>query len=385
MQLKKSSLQTQLFGEQFDDAFQVDADTLESAGRPNFLEFFAGSGLVAEGLKPYFKAAWANDNCAKKQAVYQANHSGSFLLDTVENVRGKDLPEAALSWASFPCQDLSLAGNMGGLDAERSGLVWQWLRVVDEMPHKPRILVAENVVGLVAAEQGAHYRRLHEELVARGYKVGALLLDALHWLPQSRPRIFVVAVDARLDVRAFESSHPTWAHSKAVVNAALGLQGWAWWKLPMPAERSLNLADVLELDAETDSAAKQAHVLSLISQNHKAQLKAADGFDAFPAYRRTRDGKQCLELRFDGIAGCLRTPRGGSSRQTIVLRANGALKTRLLTARETARLMGAPDSYQLPGSYNDAYKAMGDAVAVPAVTYLARWLLAPLHKALNET
>ena len=85
-----------------------------------------------------------------------------------------------------------------------------------------------------------------------------------------------------------------------------------------------------------------------------------------------------LELRFDDVAGCLRTPEGGSSRQVLVLRQGTDLKTRLLTARETARLMGAPDSFKLPGSYNDGYRAMGDAVAVPVAKWIARYLLAPL-------
>jgi DNA (cytosine-5)-methyltransferase 1 len=85
-----------------------------------------------------------------------------------------------------------------------------------------------------------------------------------------------------------------------------------------------------------------------------------------------------LEIRFDGLAGCLRTPEGGSSRQTLVVVNNGQISTRLLTVREAARLMGAPDSFKLPGSYNDGYRAMGDAVAVPVTRWLARHLLAPL-------
>jgi DNA (cytosine-5)-methyltransferase 1 len=88
--------------------------------------------------------------------------------------------------------------------------------------------------------------------------------------------------------------------------------------------------------------------------------------------------RQRLELRFDGVAGCLRTPAGGSSRQVLVIVEGGAVKTRLLGAREAARLMGAPENFKLPGSYNAAYKAMGDAVAVPVARWLAEHLLAPL-------
>ena len=125
--------------------------------------------------------------------------------------------------------------------------------------------------------------------------------------------------------------------------------------------------------------------LSMISKRHRDYV-AASKLVVFPGYKRTRKTGQMLELRFDGVAGCLRTPEGGSSRQILVVRDSTALKTRLLTARETARLMGAPDSYKLPGSYNDGYRAMGDAVAVPVARWLARYLLAPLaaSKEFNE-
>jgi len=177
-----------------------------SSLKPSFLDFFAGSGLVTEALKPYFTVAWANDICPKKAAVYRANHpKDNFHLGSIAALSGKALPAASLSWASFPCQDLSLAGHLQGLSSTRSGLVWHWLRVMDEMSRRPSVVVAENVVGLISAHAGTHYRRLHETLVDRGYRVGALLLDAIHWTPQSRPRIFVVGVDRRIEVSDFFS------------------------------------------------------------------------------------------------------------------------------------------------------------------------------------
>ena len=87
-------------------------------------EFFAGSGLVAYGLKDMFAPVWANDISEQKAAVYEANFGDEhFVLDDIKTVSGSDIPYAHLSWASFPCQDLSLAGNMGGIHASRSGLV----------------------------------------------------------------------------------------------------------------------------------------------------------------------------------------------------------------------------------------------------------------------
>ncbi|MFA5637698.1 MAG: DNA (cytosine-5-)-methyltransferase [Anaerovoracaceae bacterium] len=164
-------------------------------------EFFVGSGLVAYGLKDIFSPVWANDISGKKADVYEANfRSEHFLLDDIKNVRGTDLPYAHLSWASFPCQDLSLAGSIGGIDACRSGLVWEWFRILDEMPEKPRILVVENVVGLLSTNGGNNYRKLHTALTDRGYDCGTIVLNASLFLPQSRPSVFIIAVQRGLHI-----------------------------------------------------------------------------------------------------------------------------------------------------------------------------------------
>lgn len=353
--------------------------------RPSFLEFFAGSGLVAQGLKRYFRTAWANDICDKKAAVYTANHGvNHFHLGSIADVEGAALPNASLAWASFPCQDLSLAGLTEGIHGARSGLVWEWLRIIDEMPSPPPVLVAENVAGLVSVAGGSHYRKLHEALSQMGYLVGAMLIDAARLVPQSRPRIFVVAVRAESAIPAeLVGAAPNWLHPDSVRKAATGLDGWVWWNIPEPPARKQNLSDVVEWEAPYADEKTDARNIALISPRHREflnQLPESKSFAA-PGYKRTRSGKQVLELRFDDLSGCLRTPQGGSSRQVIVIKKNGKLKSRLLTVREAARLMGAPETYKIPGSYNDGYKAMGDAVAVPVVKWLAKHLLLPLVKA----
>ena len=349
--------------------------------KPPALEFFAGSGLAGEGYKGYFRTVWANDNCPKKAATYFANHSSvPFYQGSIIDVQGANLPPAVLSWASFPCQDLSLAGNLSGIKNSRSALVWEWLRIMDEMKESPPLLVAENVVGLLTAANGNHYRRLHAELSRRGYRTGAVVLDAKHWTPQSRPRVFVIAAKAQLKTNGLEASMPTWCHPASVVSASTGLDDFIFWHLPEPRSRRPSLESLVDFNMSCDEPERSKQLLKLVPAKHQARLKAAiNGSDqAFPAYRRTRDGKQVLELRFDGLAGCLRTPGGGSSRQYLVLVRNGELKTRLLTVNETARLMGVRRTYKIEGGYNDGYKAMGDAVAVPAVRHLSRSLLAPL-------
>lgn len=343
------------------------------------LDFFAGSGLVTYSLNPFFNVIWANDISEQKAEVYRRNHgSKHFYLGDISNMSGIDMPRVDLSWASFPCQDLSLAGKGEGIHANRSGLVWQWLRIMDEMETMPDILAAENVEGLISANEGENYIILHNELIRRGYQAGAIKLNAQHWIPQSRPRIFIIAIKQDIVLPSFLYSKDfNWLHPDNIVRTASGLKQWVWWNMPKPPNRQSQLSDVVEWDAPVDTKDKTNQLLALLSEKHRKVLEQNDNIVA-TGYKRTRYGQQRLELRFDGIAGCLRTPKGGSSRQILVLKRNGEIHTRLLTSRETARLMGAPENYWLPEKYNDAYMAMGDAVAVPAAHYLAEHLLFPL-------
>ena len=350
------------------------------------LDFFAGSGLVTFALGDDFQTIWANDISNRKADVFRANHAATpFVLGDISTLSGKDLPEVSLSWGSFPCQDLSLAGNMDGLDGERSGLFFQWLRVMGEMPSLPPLAVAENVTGLVSASNGKNYIRVHKALSEKGYRVGAVMLDAVNWLPQSRQRIFVIAALPSVDISNFIDDKPSWCHPEPIRKIASTLDDWVWWKIPAPSQRRLELDDIIEWDAPSYSAVQHKHILALIPPEVlKRVVQDSRGCRVVcPAYKRTRNHKQVLELRFDGVAGCLRTPKGGSSRQLLVLADDGEVRTRLLTVREAARLMGAPDDYRLPGSYNDGYFAMGDAVAVPVARHLSSHLLAPLARLIH--
>ncbi len=107
-------------------------------------------------------------------------------------------------------------------------------------------------------------------------------------------------------------------------------------------------------------------------------------------YKRTRKDEsgaksQRGEVRFDGLAGCLRTPAGGSSRQSIVVIENDMVCSRLLSAREAGRPMGLPDDYALPANHNEAYRLVGDGVVVPVVRFIASSLLEPILLPIRRT
>jgi len=90
------------------------------------------------------------------------------------------------------------------------------------------------------------------------------------------------------------------------------------------------------------------------------------------------------ELRVDGVAGCLRTPRGGSGRQILFKAGKGEYRVRLLTARECARLQGVNDDYKINVPLNQALFGFGDAVCVPVLEWIAENYLLPCIKQMRK-
>ena len=361
-----------------------------------FYEFFAGGGMARLGLGEGWACAFANDFDPVKAATYRTNFTDAadhFHQGDVWRLQAAHLPgRADLAWASSPCQDFSLAGGRAGLTGGRSSAFFGFWRLIEALAAEgraPRAIVIENVCGLLTSHGGADFAALGRALAAQGYAFGALEIDAARLLPQSRPRVFVVAVQGEAPPQLTGDSP---FHTRAVKAAAAALPPevaahWAWWRLAAPAPRNTDLAALLEPD---DAVAwhppeRTAHLLDLMAPLHRARLQAMRerGDRAVGAiYRRTRHeagGRvQRAEVRFDGLAGCLRTPRGGSSRQAIAVVADGEVRTRLISPREAARLMGLPETYLLPPRPTAALHVAGDGVAVPVVRWLAAELLEPL-------
>jgi len=362
-----------------------------------FYEFFAGAGLARLGLGADWKCLWANDYDPKKKEVYTHNFGDDhFVLDDVATIDAQSLPAAAdMAWASFPCVDLSLAGWQRGMQARHSGAFWAFWRIMRDLHDvgkRPPLIVIENVVGLLSHDD---FRGLCAALSALHMTFGALVIDAERFVPQSRPRVCLVAVDADAPVERLAMKAPSdnpWAPTALLAahdRLPKELQRlWRWWRLPAPPSRTMGLAQVVDDVADDsnlwNSDAYTQRLLGMMTPRNAAKVAQPLLMDKAVGtlYRRMRDGVQRAEVRFDDVAGCLRTPRGGSSRQTLVIVTRDRVRSRLLTPREAARLMGVPDTFWLPDSYNDAYLAMGDAVAVPVVAWLSTYLLLPLHAAI---
>lgn len=360
-----------------------------------FYEFFAGGGMARLGLGEGWRCLFANDFDPLKATSYRANFpdaAGHFREGDVWALSPDDLPGAAdLAWASSPCQDFSLAGARAGLRGGRSSAFFGFWRLVEGLAAEnraPRAIVIENVVGLLTSHGGRDFEALCAALAACGYRFGPLEINAAGFLPQSRPRLFVVAVRDPPPGPLTGSSR---YHTRGVQDAFQRLpealrRAWIWWALATPPGRNADLASLLEPDAEVPwrRPADTAALLELMAPLHRARVEAARGgaeCSVGAVFRRTRvqDGRrvQRAEVRFDGLSGCLRTPRGGSSRQTLVFAGAGQVRSRLMTAREAARLMGLPDSYKLPPGLHAGLHLTGDGVAAPVVRWLARHILEP--------
>ncbi|MEG3638570.1 DNA cytosine methyltransferase [Magnetococcus sp. PR-3] len=366
-----------------------------------FYEFFAGGGMALAGLGPKWECLFANDIDAKKAASYAQNWGVEHLyVGDIKQLRSDRLPDQAdLAWASFPCQDLSLAGNGGGLNAERSGTFWPFWSLINDLAQEqrpPTLIVLENVCGAITSHGGKDFQAIGEALTRVGYRYGALVMDASKFLPQSRPRLFIIAIRNESDTLQLftrQEPDPIW-HTSSLIKSVEALptslkSSWVWWSLPKPSKVTHTLSSILELEPKGVSwhtPQETKRLLELMAPTHRdkvAQMAAAGQPMVRTVYKRTRrneqgERQQRAEVRSDEIAGCLRTPTGGSSRQTVLIVDGNNFRSRLLSPRETARLMGLPDSYILPERYNDAYHLTGDGVAVPVVRHLAKNLLEPI-------
>jgi DNA (cytosine-5)-methyltransferase 1 len=365
-------------------------------------EFFAGGGMARLGLGAKWNCIFSNDWCEKKASAYRGHFGPSEQLKVadVAKLTLKDLPGTPdLIWASFPCQDLSLAGAGAGLRGERSGTFRPFWSLVEGMVNEgraPSLIVLENVVGTLTSHSGADFASIIGGFGENGYRAGALVVDAVRFLPQSRPRLFVIGVHDEINISPkLLSAGPSesW-HSTALIRAHNNLSprltdNWIWWSLPTPHTPIPALISLMEeppTGVNWHSEADTRKLLGLMNPAHRQKVSAAikvGGRHVGTIYKRTRPNKneemvQRAEVRFDGVSGCLRTPVGGSSRQTVILVENGRIRTRLLSPREAARLMGVPENYPMPAGYNDAYHVFGDGVVVPVVSWLEKYLLRPL-------
>jgi len=361
--------------------------------KKTFAEFFAGIGLMRIGLEHGgWSVAFANDIEEDKWRMYRDHFgdTGEFVLGDIHKLDPATVPTVALATASFPCNDLSLAGARKGLEGSQSSAFWGFVDILSKMElrRRPPLVLLENVTGFLTSNEGEDFKDALLALTRLGYAVDTFMIDAVHFVPQSRQRLFVVGLKTKETTQLNDS--PKFYESDTRPSALADFILWHpeinWRIRQLPPLPVLNrrLDDILETLSPNSqmwwSRERCEYLLNQMSPKHRAtadRMIAGKQTTFGTVFRRVRKNKSMAELRTDGIAGCLRTPRGGSGRQILFAAGKGRFAVRLLTPRECARLMGA-DDFTLKVPLNQALFGFGDAVCVSVIEWITRNYLNPI-------
>lgn len=351
-------------------------------------EFFAGIGLVRLALERQgWPVLFANDNDEQKAEMYRANFDDGHLSTAdIRELSADDVPDCTIYTASFPCNNLSIAGGMSGLDGEHSSMFWEFMRILREKGDaKPPLILLENVVGFLMSDGGRDFEAAMLALNELGYCVDVMIVNASHFTPHSRARMFIIGKQSpRKTMLVAEVSK---ARPVPLLKYIAAHPHVAWDIRPLPdlPAPSSKLDDIVENLPSDDplwwDAKRTQYFMNQLSERHLAvaqRMISGTKYTYGTAFRRVRNGRSMAELRTDGIAGCLRTPRGGSGRQILFKAGRGKHAVRLLSGRECARLQGVPDTYRIDVPLNQALFGFGDAVCVPVVEWIVDNYLTPV-------
>lgn len=365
-------------------------------------EYFAGIGLIKMGLEPCgWRVVFANDMSEKKYEMYKTffpDDAQHYIVGDVFDVDPSSVPLTTLATCSFPCIDLSLAGNMGGINGDHSSAFWGFTRILRVQGESaPPLVLVENVPGWLYSNKGMDFRVTIQALNELGYACDVFTLNALSFTPQSRLRIFAIGAKfCNLDrdmARIFARPKTLLSDRlRKSVFSNLDLK-WFYTEIPEPSSlRTKGLSDIVEQMDDSDSSwwseEEVNRHLNMMAESHYervARLIEGEQITYRTFFRRVRKGQQRAEVRHDDLSGCLRTAVGGSGKQFLIKAGKGNIRMRTMTAREYARLQGVPDEYPITVNGVQALTGFGDAVCVPAITWIAHNALNPLaEKHLSE-
>ncbi|MEN6549107.1 MAG: DNA (cytosine-5-)-methyltransferase [Armatimonadia bacterium] len=354
-------------------------------------EFFAGIGLMGQGLElDGWRVTFSHDIDPRKMRMYAGQYDADhYVLGDIHELDAAAVPTVTLATASFPCTDVSIAGKRAGLEGAQSSALWGFVRVIDEMgERRPPLILIENVPGLLSSRGGQDLEAALAALNHLGYGADMFVVNASHFLPQNRERLFIVGLGGELKQAGVGPvTHPTItpARPRTVTEFIVAHPGLIWRLRDLPPfpERSLSLANIVEHLPDDDhrwwSEEKVRDVLDRIRERYLpliTELMAGEEWSWLSGFWRGHDGRSCCDPRMDGIAGCLRAG-GGFTRQLLLQLGHGRLMARWMTPTEAARLMGAGD-FRITVSVNQALTGFGDAVCVPVVQWIAAKYLRPL-------
>ena len=334
-----------------------------------FIDLFAGIGGMRRGFESaggqcVFTSEW--DKYA--QRTYNANFPDEHeIAGDITEVDAEDIPKHDVLLAGFPCQPFSIAGvsklnslgrEHGLMNKTQGTLFFEVLRILKH--HRPAAFLLENVKNLASHNKGDTFRTiigaLENEL---GYHVSTRVIDAAGYVPQHRERIFIAGFreDTGFDFdRLVFQPRDTGPSLESILHSP-DEEAEEHYTLPLGGKRANARSAVNERYTLSD---KLWNYLQAYAAKHKA---AGNGF----GYGiNTPDSRaRTLSARYykDGSEILIDQDRNNPRR---------------LTPRECARLMGFdPDKetrMEIPVSDTRAYKQFGNAVVVPVVAEIARYM-----------
>ena len=371
----------------------------------NQLDLFSGIGGFHLGFERagYKVKSYFSEVDKHAIAVYKQQFKDSTYVGSVTDVRGAELPSIDLITFGSPCQDFSLAGKRKGMGGERSSLILEAIRLINEC--RPRAFVWENVKGTFSSNDGRDFAAILQAFAnIGGYRLEWQLLNTSWFLPQNRERIYLVGYstapigDWRGVFPIGESSREPHQRSAEVASALQhpGHSGGNYRGMNMVAEplkiktaNSKGYQEAVDGDAvrlyQPNSETQRgrvgkgvAHTLETTGQQGVVQPKII-------GYTRDAEGK-VTDRHLKDYAGTIHTAsgQGGNTDQYVQ-----QYRIRRLTPIECERLQGFPDNHTEYGNYDgevkkmsntQRYKQCGNAVTVDVVKAVAEQLK-PIYNA----
>lgn len=294
--------------------------------RINLLDLFSGIGGFHLGLeRAGFKVNSFNSEIDKYAIeVYKHNFKQSKYVGSVTDVRGSELPRIDAITFGSPCQDFSLAGNRKGMAGERSSLILEAIRLIQEC--RPRFFIWENVKGTFSSNAGEDFAAILQAFAnIGGYRLEWQLLNTKWFLPQNRERVYLVGYTPK------------------------GSRG--------------QIFPILEINTEGIS--------NTLTSVHKDNYVVG-------TLRTHNDGKGFRKVVGTDCPTIPARAREDGSGQPII---GNEQTIRRLTPIECERLQGFPDNWTLANGISDTqrYKMCGNAVTVDVVEAVGKRILETVY------
>jgi DNA (cytosine-5)-methyltransferase 1 len=354
---------------------------LRNGGIMRFGSLFSGIGGFDLGFeRAGMECIWQIEIDLKCQEVLEKRFTGVKRYGDITKVTG--LEPVDVICGGFPCQDLSVAGKRAGLAGERSGLWYEFLRIIQEV--RPQWVVIENVPGLLSSNHGADFAVIVQGLAECGYLSAWGVLDAQYFgVAQRRRRVFVVASlgDGRAAEILFEREG-MFGNTPARREAGKGITEVAGTLASSGGGMDRPAGNANELDFCIVAPTIDAEYFSKRYSNQQFFSQNGDGFPIISrplAYGKTNDhqdeSQQTYIATWDKRQITSKENRSQPNAEyTPTLNGNGEMMTgvRRLTPTECARLQGFPDDWNDWLADSTRYRQFGNAVCVPVVEWIGK-------------